>query len=191
MLTLHNFNSIPWKWLMTDKLGGVQPHFCPWKNVCFPIFSHGEKSIWKEREMNTFPFPSIYFFPIFPWAKMGLDPPTFFPIFPRGKKWENTFFHGQKWSWTPPPHKLKAWQWLLRFTASYSSSNCGRMGGVQPHFCPWENCVFSHFSPWEKSIWKEREMNTFPSFSIYFFSIFPWAKMGLDPPQECHILGTT
>ena len=66
-------------------VGGVQPHFCPWKNVCFPIFSHGEKSIWKEREMNTFPFLSIYFsfFPmgkngkthIFPWAKMGLDPP--------------------------------------------------------------------------------------------------------------------
>ena len=69
--------------------GGVQPHFCPWKNVCFPIFSHGEKwekSIWKEREMNTFPSLSIYFFSIFPmgkngktyifpWAKMGLDPP--------------------------------------------------------------------------------------------------------------------
>ena len=69
--------------------GGVQPHFCPWKNVCFPIFSHGEngeKSIWKEREINTFPFLSIYFFShfspwgkngkthIFPWAKMGLDP---------------------------------------------------------------------------------------------------------------------
>ena len=26
--------------------GGVQPHFCPWKNVCFPIFSHGEKWGW-------------------------------------------------------------------------------------------------------------------------------------------------
>ena len=53
-------------------------------------------------------------------------------------------------------------------------------GGVQPHFCEWENCVFSHFSPWEKSIWKEREMNTFPSFSIYSFPIFPhgekWGK---------------
>ena len=40
-----------------------------------PIFSHGEngeKSIWKEREMNTFPFLSIYFFfPFFPWGKMG------------------------------------------------------------------------------------------------------------------------
>ena len=22
---------------------GVQPHFCPWKNVCFPIFPQGEK----------------------------------------------------------------------------------------------------------------------------------------------------
>ena len=59
--------------------GGIQPHFCPWKNVCFPIFSHGEKwekSIWKEREMNTFPFLSIYFFSHFsPWGK-----------------WENTHF---------------------------------------------------------------------------------------------------
>ena len=62
--------------------GGVQPHFCPWKNVCFPIFSHGEKwgKKYMEREGNE------YFFPIFPhgengkthiftWAKMGLDPP--------------------------------------------------------------------------------------------------------------------
>ena len=45
------------------------------------------KSIWKEREMNTFPSLSIYFF----------------PIFPHGKKWEHTFFYGQKWGWTPPP----------------------------------------------------------------------------------------
>ena len=75
-------------------MGGVQPHFCPWKNVCFPIFSHGEngeKSIWKEREMNTFPFLSIYFFSHFsPWGKMG----------------KHTFFHGQKWGWIPPPPEL-------------------------------------------------------------------------------------
>ena len=62
-------------------LGGFNPIFAHGK-MCFPIFSHGEKSIWKERKMNTFPFFSIYFFPvgkngkthIFPWAKMGLDP---------------------------------------------------------------------------------------------------------------------
>ena len=53
--------------------------------------------------------------------------------------------------------------------------------------------VFSHGEKWGKSIWKEREMNTFPFLTIYFFSyfspwgkmgrhIFPWAKMGLDPP---------
>ena len=61
---------------------GVQPHFCPWKNVCFPIFPHWEKwekSIWKEREKYSFPSLSIYFFP-------------------NGK---HTFFHGQKWGWTP------------------------------------------------------------------------------------------
>ena len=61
------------------------------KNVCFPIFPmgrNGEKSIWKEREMNTFPFLSIYFFSHFsPWGKMG----------------KHAFFHGQKWGWTPPP----------------------------------------------------------------------------------------
>ena len=44
------------------------------------------KSIWKEREMNTFPFLSYTFFPHFsPWGKMG----------------KHTFFHGQKWGWTP------------------------------------------------------------------------------------------
>ena len=64
---------------------GVQPHFCPWKNVCFPIFSHGEKSIWKEREMNTFPFLSIYFFSHL------------------GKKWENTHFSMGKNGVRPPP----------------------------------------------------------------------------------------
>ena len=56
--------------------GGVQPHFCPWKNVCFPIFpmgKNGEKSIWKEREMNTFPSLSIYFFPIFPMGKKYME----------------------------------------------------------------------------------------------------------------------
>ena len=56
--------------------------------MCFPIFSHGEngkKSKWKEREINTFPSLSICFFSHFsPW-----------------RKWENTFFHGQKWGWTP------------------------------------------------------------------------------------------
>ena len=73
-------------------------------------------------------------------------------------------------------------------------------GGSNPIFAflPMEKCVFSHFSPWgkmgKKSIWKEREKYSFPSLSIYFFPhfsprekngkthIFPWAKMGLDPP---------
>ena len=46
------------------------------------------KSIWKEREKYSFPSFSIYFFPHFsPWEKMG----------------KHTFFHGQKWGWTPPP----------------------------------------------------------------------------------------
>ena len=69
--------------------GGSNPIFGHGKMCVFPFFpmeKNGEKSIWKEREMNTFPFLSIYFFPIFPmgkngkthifpWAKMGLDPP--------------------------------------------------------------------------------------------------------------------
>ena len=48
----------------------------------FPMGKNGEKSIWKERKMNTFPYT---FFPmgkngkthIFSWAKMGLDPPSY------------------------------------------------------------------------------------------------------------------
>ena len=64
--------------------GGVQPHFCPWKKMClFPFFlmrKNGEKSIRKEREMNTFASLSIYFFPIFPHGENGKR-----HIFPMGK----------------------------------------------------------------------------------------------------------
>ena len=68
--------------------GGGSTPFLPMEKCVISHFSHGEKSIWKEREMNTFPFLSIYFFPHFsPWGKMG----------------KHTFFHGQKWGWTPPP----------------------------------------------------------------------------------------
>ena len=71
------------------------------------------------------------------------------------------------------------------------------IGGVQPHFCPWENCVFSHFSPWEKMgkkvYGKRGKWILFLLFPYTFFPIFPmgkngkntffpWAKMGLDPP---------
>ena len=54
----------------------------------------------------------------------------------------------------------------------------GEGGGVQPHFCSWEKCVFSHFSRGKmgkKSVWKERETNTLP---IYFFPFFPMEKGG-------------
>ena len=55
--------------------------------------------------------------------------------------------------------------------------------GVQPHFFPWEK--------WKRIIWKDRETNTFPSLSIYFFPvgkngkrhIFPMGKMGWIPPK--------
>ena len=54
-----------------------------------PIFAHGKmgKKVYGKKGK------SIHF-PLFPY--------TFFPM---GKKWENTFFHGQKWGWTPP-HNL-------------------------------------------------------------------------------------
>ena len=43
-------------------------------------------SLWKEREMNTFPSLSIYYFSHFSlWGKIG----------------KHTFFHRQKWDWTP------------------------------------------------------------------------------------------
>ena len=64
--------------------GEVQPHFSLEKNVSFPMYL---ESKWKERETNTFPSLSIYFFPIFPW-----------------EKWEKTHFsHGKNWGWTPHP----------------------------------------------------------------------------------------
>ena len=81
------------------------------------VFSHGEKSIWKEREMNTFPSLSIYFFPIFPhgeksiWKEREMNTFPFLSIYffthfsPWGKMGKHKFFHGQKWGWTPPPNK--------------------------------------------------------------------------------------
>ena len=57
--------------------GGSNPIFAHGKMCVFPFFpmrKNGEKSIWKEREMNTFPFLSIYFFSHFsPWGKIGIS----------------------------------------------------------------------------------------------------------------------
>ena len=68
--------------------GGVQPHFCPWKNVFSHFFPWGKK--YMEREGNEYFSLSfhILFSHFSPWGKMG----------------KHTFFHGQKWGWTPPPH---------------------------------------------------------------------------------------
>ena len=67
--------------------GGVQPHFCPWKNVCFPIFPHGQKSIWEKKYMERKGkvFISLSFHILFsPWenthfsmGKNGVGPPLF------------------------------------------------------------------------------------------------------------------
>ena len=71
---------------------------------------------------------------------------------------------------------------------------CKERGGGPTPFLPMGKMCLFPFFPWGKSIWKEREMNTFPSLSIFsHFSpwgkmgkdtFFPWAKMGLDPPQR-------
>ena len=70
------------------------------------------------------------------------------------------------------------------------------MGGPAP-FLPMEKCVFFPFSPWgkmgKKVYGKRGESFHFPLFPYTFFPffpmgkngkthIFPWAKMGLDPP---------
>ena len=72
-------------------MGGVQPHFCPRKNVCFPIFSHGEKwgKKYMEREGNEYFSLSFHI--------------LFFPFFPMGKGGKTHIFPWQKWDWTPPP----------------------------------------------------------------------------------------
>ena len=56
--------------------------------------------------------------------------------------------------------------------------------------------IFPHGKNGKKSIWKKRGKYSFPSLSIYFFphffpwgkmgkdTIFPLAKMGLDPPPK-------
>ena len=73
------------------------------------------------------------------------------------------------------------------------------LGGPTP-FLAMKKCVFSHFSPWGKmgKKYMERRVKVFISLSFHilfspFFPmgkngkthIFPWAKMGLDPPSFC------
>ena len=62
---------------------GIQPHFSPWGKI-------GKKVM--EREGKVFISLSfhILFSPFFRWEKMG----------------KHTFFHGQKWGWTPPPQVI-------------------------------------------------------------------------------------
>ena len=70
--------------------GRSNPIFAHGKMCVFPFFpmgKNGEKSIWKEREMNTFPFLCIYFILSIYFI-------------------QHTFFHGQKWGWTPPPQAI-------------------------------------------------------------------------------------
>ena len=91
-----NFNYIEFEFLdekndkieMTER---VQPHFCPWKNVCFPIFPHGEKWEKKYMEREGKVFISLSFH-------------ILFPIFPHGKKWKNIHFSMGKNGVGPPPH---------------------------------------------------------------------------------------
>ena len=75
--------------------GGVQPHFCPWKNVCFPIFPHGEKWEKKYMEREGKVFISLSFHILFS------------PFFPMGKNGKTHIFHRQKWGWTPQPIQTK------------------------------------------------------------------------------------
>ena len=74
---------------LSSKWGEFNPIFAHGKMCVFPFFpmgKSGEKSIWKEREMNTFPFLSIYFF----------------PHFSHGEKWEKTHFSMGKNGVDPP-----------------------------------------------------------------------------------------
>ena len=73
--------------LGSSLVGGVQPHFCPWKNVCFPIFSPwGKKNMERERnECFSLSFHILFFH------------------FPHGEKWENTHFSMGKNGVGPPP----------------------------------------------------------------------------------------
>ena len=83
--------------------GRVQPHFCPWKNLCFSIFPHGEKWEKKYMERKGKVFISLSFHILFsPW-----------------KKWENTHFSMGKNGVGPPPPPII----LFNFLSSYSGTN--------------------------------------------------------------------
>ena len=96
---------------------GVKPHFCPWKKCVFSHFSPwgkmGKKVYGNKGKSIHFPlFPNTFshFSPWGKWEKKYMEREgkvfisfSFHILFSHGKKWENTFFHGQKWGWTPPP----------------------------------------------------------------------------------------
>ena len=62
------------------------------------------------------------------------------------------------------------------------------LGEVQPHFCPWEKCVFSHFSPWRKweKKYMEKEGKVFISlsFHILFSHGGKWEKTQFSHGQK-------
>ena len=69
--------------------GESNPIFAHGKMCVFPFFPMGKTG--KEREKYSFPSLSIYPYPHFsPWEKMG----------------KHTFFHWQKWGWSPPPSPI-------------------------------------------------------------------------------------
>ena len=89
--------------------GGSNPIFSHGKMCVFPFFPMGKK--YMEREGNEyfslsfhilFSHFSIYFFS--PWGKMG----------------KHTFFHGQKWGWTPSPIVVHYYQCFLHFKQDFS-----------------------------------------------------------------------
>ena len=80
-----------------------------------------------------------------------------------------------------------SWQSMIKMT----KIELELIGGVQPHFCPWENCVFSHFSPWEKmgKKYMEREGNEY--FSLFFhILLYPPPQLISDSKMYLFLMDT-
>ena len=113
---------LPYKdYKFVEKLGGSNPILAHGKMCVFPFFpmgKNGKKSIWKEREKNSFPSLSIYFFPHFsPWGKWGKKVYgkkgksihfhiLFSPFFPMGKNGKTHIFPWAKMELEPLPQNL-------------------------------------------------------------------------------------
>ena len=169
--------------------GGSNPIFAHGKIVSFPIFPHGKKwgKKYMEREGNE--YFSLFFLILF------------FPFFPMGKNGKRHIFPWAKMGLDPPPNNCNRYLIVLlpylNFTIYIyytlnilSKSTVIYMGrGSNPilaHFCPSPNPDFnvSWAKMGKKYMEREGKSIRFNTLSVYYYHCFLHIKLDIS----CYIL---